>query len=367
MSHSKERAEKNCLNCGAAVYGKYCHICGQENIETKETFWSLITHFIYDITHFDGKFFSTLKYLLFKPGFLSNEYIIGRRNSYLNPIKMYVFTSAFFFFIFFTFFGKGDPIQVNIQSENAIDIINDLKFKKLEYIKALSKTNNTELVNKYKRKINEIESNIHSIIKDSTNKTKIINEEYLEISFSSEKRKYTSIREYDSIQASLPKTERDNFFVAAFEKTEIKKQQKFGNSNKAFWNYFSDKLKHNFPQMLFISLPFFALFLMALYFRKKELYYANHIIFTTHLYCATFIIILLNFITESIAKTISIFQFIDTLLPILGFVYWYLAIKRFYNQNHIKTLIKLITLLVLNVILMIFLLITFFLFAAISI
>lgn len=105
MSHFKERRQKDCLNCGAVVYGRYCHLCGQENIEPKESFWHLVTHFVYDITHFDGKFFSTVKCLLLKPGFLSKEYIRGRRMSYLNPIKMYVFISAFFSLFFFSIFS----------------------------------------------------------------------------------------------------------------------------------------------------------------------------------------------------------------------------------------------------------------------
>ena len=79
MSRLKERKEKNCLNCNAEVQGRFCHVCGQENIETKETVWHLISHFFQDITHFDGKFFSSLKYLVTKPGFLSTEYMIGRR------------------------------------------------------------------------------------------------------------------------------------------------------------------------------------------------------------------------------------------------------------------------------------------------
>src|SRR6516165_6989863 len=59
LSHSKERKEKVCLNCKAALYGRYCHVCGQENIEPKQPAWHLVTHFFSDITHFDGKFFTT--------------------------------------------------------------------------------------------------------------------------------------------------------------------------------------------------------------------------------------------------------------------------------------------------------------------
>ena len=101
MSHIPERKEKDCLNCGTIVQGKYCHVCGQENVVPMETFWAMLTHFVYDITHFDGKFFSTLGILLRKPCFLSKEYMKGKRASYLNPVRMYIFTSAFFFLVFF--------------------------------------------------------------------------------------------------------------------------------------------------------------------------------------------------------------------------------------------------------------------------
>ena len=68
MSHLKQRKENNCLNCNTKVVGRFCHHCGQENVEVKESAIEFIVHFVNDITHFDGKFFTTLKDLLFKPG-----------------------------------------------------------------------------------------------------------------------------------------------------------------------------------------------------------------------------------------------------------------------------------------------------------
>ena len=97
MSHLPVRKEPICLNCGAQTPKRFCSNCGQENIEPKETVWHFITHFINDIVHFDGKFFSTIKLLLFKPGFLTKEYVQGKRARYLDPVKMYLFTSFVFF------------------------------------------------------------------------------------------------------------------------------------------------------------------------------------------------------------------------------------------------------------------------------
>ncbi len=117
MSHLPERKERNCLNCGTIVQGRYCQVCGQENTEPKESFWHMITHFLSDITHFDGKFFSTIKVLFRKPGQLTKEYLAGRRVAYLHPVRMYVFTSAFFFLIFFTFF-KLDNSDASVPTIN---------------------------------------------------------------------------------------------------------------------------------------------------------------------------------------------------------------------------------------------------------
>ena len=101
MSHFKERTEKHCLNCGTSVHGRYCHSCGQENIEPKETIVHLVSHFFKDITHFDGKFFSTLKYPL-----LLKLFYARRKNYYYTDHA--IFSLHYYILIFIVmlvFFG----------------------------------------------------------------------------------------------------------------------------------------------------------------------------------------------------------------------------------------------------------------------
>ena len=100
MSHGKLREEKNCLNCGHIVEEKFCPNCGQENTETRRPFHYLFSHFIEDLTHYDGQFWGTIKNLLFKPGKLTQTYLEGKRQRYVPPVKLYIFISFITFFLF---------------------------------------------------------------------------------------------------------------------------------------------------------------------------------------------------------------------------------------------------------------------------
>ncbi|SMD16915.1 DUF3667 domain-containing protein [Pedobacter nyackensis] len=119
------REDNTCLNCGSIIQIRYCSQCGQENIEPHESFGSIVSHFIQDLLHFDGKFFVTIKLLFKKPGFLSEEYSRGRRTDYFHPIRMYLFTSALFFLIFFAFFApkQGEELVVDIKKNTDTTVV----------------------------------------------------------------------------------------------------------------------------------------------------------------------------------------------------------------------------------------------------
>lgn len=360
MSHSAQRKQNECLNCGAVVAGRFCHVCGQENIEPKESFWHLVTHFVYDITHFDGKFFSTVKYLLLKPGFLSREYIAGRRMRYLNPIKMYVFISAFFFLFFFSVVNtsfnnkkdeteKPDVATVKSSIEKSInDLQKDLKDKK-----------NTESVNNIiKNQIKLLLQDVETLSKDTSNLSALnyYNPD-VPVSFGH----YKTAAEYDSVQNTLPPRVRDKWLERFTAKKIIELQTKYGNNEKEFFETVFEKFKHSFPQLLFVSLPLLALLLKLLYVRRKNFYYTDHVIYSVHLYCAMFI---LMFIIISISK-IQEFRYLSWVgyftAPLIVYVVWYQykSLKNFYRQTRLKTIVKYFLLLILASVVMSLLFIVF--------
>ena len=128
---------------------------------------------------------------------------------------------------------------------------------------------------------------------------------------------------------------------------------------------------HSFPKILFVTLPLFALILNILYFRhKKQYYYVDHGIFTIHVYCATFILLLLYILVQKIANVVGV-MWLQVICYLIMFAIWiyiliylYKAMRGFYHQGRMKTFVKYFIVCCLSFIINIFL---FFLFILISV
>lgn len=88
-----------CSNCHQPVPGRFCANCGQEDRTFLLSLGELAYDFIGDLFNFDSRFFRTLRPLVARPGWLTIEYVRGRRQHYLPPVRMYIFISLIFFFV----------------------------------------------------------------------------------------------------------------------------------------------------------------------------------------------------------------------------------------------------------------------------
>ena len=86
-----------CANCGAALQGRFCHACGQKAVGHQLTIRDLLHEALHEFANFDGKIVQTAKRLVFSPGFLTNEFLAGRRARYISPIRVYLTCSLLFF------------------------------------------------------------------------------------------------------------------------------------------------------------------------------------------------------------------------------------------------------------------------------
>lgn len=335
MSHHPERTEKNCLNCGTTVAGRYCQRCGQENVPSHMPFFALMQHFIFDIFHFDGKFFDTLRYLLFRPGFVPAEYMRGRRMSYLDPIRMYIFTSAVFFLLFFAFAKPGN--LGNFTGQNELS-----KVERFDYAsKYLAQ--GTTLADTALQPLRVLMDSSYIVVTDMTSGFVPYDSIY-PIKWEMDGKVFAA-RKDSSIIRIGPGAESVSFNKGLDGRWKRYKQQ-FGGDTEAMVQNFVDKLLHLFPYLLFLSLPFFAGILKLLYRRNKSLFYFDHAVFTLYHYVFSFILLLIMFGVNGLEEKSDwrIFSWLFTLLSLAWPVHLLFAMKRFYGQGWGRTVAKYVVL-----------------------
>jgi hypothetical protein len=326
------RQENDCLNCGATLQGRYCQNCGQENLQIKESFGHMMNHAISDYFHFDHQFFHTLNPLLFKPGYLTNEYMGGRRAQYLHPVKMYIFISIVFFLLFFK--SGHNIVNINethtdpVKTEKSLNstkkqiaanpYIPNAAKKDIEKDLDKSKTGNKNVMIRDTNDVDERGPNkwFHPITKDST---------------------YTV---YCTKQAKLPKDEQDGFFVNIWNKKTLDYKEQYGlRAREAFM----EEIQHNTPKMMFLLLPIFALILRIAFWSSKK-YYVEHLIYSFHLHCFLFLFLAFIFILQMLLPTG--WEIVNGWLIFFAVLYisWYIyrSLRVVYKRSRFRTITKII-------------------------
>ncbi len=328
MSHLHEREEKVCLNCGTQLAGRYCQNCGQENVEPKETTWHLVVHFFNDVTHFDGKLFSTLKPLLLKPGFLTEEYVKGRRASYLNPIRMYLFISAVFFLVLTKFIVPVNHIHVNEDQHTETKHTTD--------------TTKEEPKHSLAKQIKAVSDAVDSLVVYDNNKLIPLKngDTFTEVQVNSYNP--ASIEAYDSLQHLLPDNEKDDGLTRYLAQKTLTFNEKKKKEPKEFTKEVLSSFLHSIPSLLFFSLPLIALMFRLLYIRRKQYYYVSHGIFVIHYFCFLFIGLIFYY---AAARVPVLRPALSVIVPVGLLVYLFAAMKRFYKQGWFKTSVKFLLLL----------------------
>ncbi|MEP6491918.1 MAG: DUF3667 domain-containing protein [bacterium] len=86
-----------CLNCGTSLTGPFCASCGQRDIPPYPSVRELAIDAFWELSGWDGRFAATVRTLVFKPGFLTIEFLQGRRARYLSPLRLYLMASLAYF------------------------------------------------------------------------------------------------------------------------------------------------------------------------------------------------------------------------------------------------------------------------------
>ncbi|WP_375285576.1 DUF3667 domain-containing protein [Sphingomonas sp.] len=112
-----------CLNCGAALIGEHCHVCGQ-SAHVHRSVGAIGHEIAHGVFHFEGKIWRTLPLLVFRPGELTRRYAAGERAKFVSPLAIFLFSVFLMFAIVANLPGKKfstDFMKPGV-SESLIDV-----------------------------------------------------------------------------------------------------------------------------------------------------------------------------------------------------------------------------------------------------
>jgi hypothetical protein len=363
-------APEQCLNCGALVTGRYCAECGQEHSHKVVSLSRLLAEFLDDTFSLDSKLLKTTALLLFQPGFLTNEYNVGRHARYLSPWRMYVFTSVLLFFLLSL---NAPAMHVKMGSDG-------LAPRGLRAVATAGKTVLTWQGGKgaatYKVRraggpegpFREIATGLmarryvdapprgrqvyyevtalsadgrratsDSLLARAAAGTEPVVSESTDLALSGEIHVGNrmvrlsdlpdTVEDYTAAQQRLSPARRDGVFQQLLIRRMIEYRNLGFQGLQAQW---SQDMLENAPKAMFVLLPLFALLLKAIYIRRRRLY-IEHLVFALHTHAFLFALLSVEALLRG--------RFGLVVFGIAS-LYLFLALRAVYGQSLVKTFAK---------------------------
>ncbi|MDP3311760.1 DUF3667 domain-containing protein [Lutibacter sp.] len=340
-----------CLNCTKPLEGNenFCSYCGQKNTTEKLTFSHFISNLLNGLFSYDSRLWTTFIPLLIKPGRVSKDFIEGKRARFVNPFQLYLNVSIIFFIVL----GITNKIDSNNIAENTkkLDTISQIGKQEIDSVLtnvtdkvikgAPNDSTKTKIVTDVKSAFNLVQNEttkskkdyIYHIKSDSSKNISVLNRFDDFSNFYEKNTTYTKEQALDSL--GYKKTFWNTFYYQKVIHTNKNIEQIKRDGGKAFFRTLTSYLSIS----LFFFLPFFALFLKLVYWRRSFTY-MEHLVFVFHVQTVFFLMYMLFYLLKFITKT-------DAFLAvffILFLLYLYKALRYFYEQSRSKTILKFIIL-----------------------
>ena len=333
---------ETCLNCDLPLEksDNFCPNCGQKNTTKKLSFSDFFLEFFSGLFNYDSRFQRTVRVLLFKPGKISKDYIHGKRMRYANPFRFYLSASIIFFLIA----GISDKFEgVNLAEQDA------------GIREGITTIQQDSILRNEIREMPQIKENnieVDSLL-NKLSEAKVKKEEKYQDSY------YTQ-QQLDSMNFIKRTAHKLNTYYLYYKETkeiapeEAVKDLEYENTNWNEWLYqkavkfdlfynnpqlFIDYFVNKLPFIIFFYLPVFALFIWLLYVRRP-FNYMEHLIFAFHVQTTLFVLYIIGYSIDYVINSNWGFTLANTLFVF----YLYKAMRNFYMQGRVKTILKFIIL-----------------------
>jgi hypothetical protein len=266
-----------CRNCGKPVGSNFCPECGQATQLHPPSVLEFVHEVVSHYVAAEGKLWRTLALLTLRPGRLTVEYLAGRRQRYIVPIRLYL-TASFLFFVCLQLTGASRVHIVTVSDRGDVQIVADAD------------------AGKRPTPGHEQDSAVEAL-KDPRVKQELDAEHFA-----------------DCVQPASHCPLWKRWAAPAFVKLQADPRQ--------FIERFSERWQHSLSYAMFCLLPIFAV-LLALAYRNRRMYYGEHLVFALHVHSFWFLLALIT--------TVLLPDSLGPLFPAVAFGYGMWALHRVYG------------------------------------
>ena len=334
QSLTTTNAPLHCQNCDSILEEsfEFCPDCGQKTND-QLTIGVLFYNTISNYFSFDARFFKSFVPLMFKPGYLAEKFLQGKRLLYLHPAQMYLFISVLFFFIL-SFTTRELVHEANVINEKVVQsefgsVANDSLEPKLD------STQVEELMKPLKANQNVLGLKDSDLkMADSLIKLESANPRNVNTSWNFDKDKVDSLlavgADKDVIYKEMGMSDDAGFIERRLYKRMLSLAE--GKGAGSIVQAFFDSI----PISMFFLLPFFALILNLFYYNKGK--YVHHLVFSFYFFSFLFMVFSILFGINYLYKDMP--GWISWLIAFSTYFYFLFALIRFYKQHWLLTWVK---------------------------
>lgn len=297
----------SCLNCATPLQGVYCHQCGQQNLPVKLSVLQLLVIFFGEFFNYDGLLLRSIRLLITRPAGLTVAYMEGKRSNYVNPVRFYLFTSALYF-LCITYLVVPPPLTLR-SSDSATQL-----------------------------SIQQVDESVpESMAKGFLDG---IVEEENATGGSVIKSEFESYPEFLEHQRTLPSKDRATELELRFIQKFYEIKSNYGDDT-SFTSAFGNEVLKRLPQLLLLTLPLLALVSKLVFFRRRNYWYIDHLIFVLHIATSLFFLLFMQLGLDWVVRVTS-----QNWLEVVGIAlglgwigYVVLSFKRFFQKTWGKTVL----------------------------
>ena len=335
----------HCENCGAQLHGHYCAICGQAAVDYHRSFRHVIIDVLDSFLNWDSKFVRSIGLLLWRPGWLTNQFLEGRRVRFVHPLRLYLLVSIVFFLC-----ARLIPVSEH-QTVRPEDLPPEARARyeqKMAKLRAknevrpfLNFTHNSVAPNAPPASPTPAEATSASSEKEPVVPPSTATPSEAQIAVDDVMKELEADKQKEAgphVQFGPDKKRPKTPFEVWMEKRI--KDQIGENGSKA--KLFVETLRSNLSTMMLFCIPLFAFILKILYLRQKR-FYIEHLVYSLNIHAFFHLaVILVVLISIGLNRWIpgAPQVLLTLLLCALVFVQIFFSIRQVYKQSWFMSLFK---------------------------